>query len=111
VLGATVHRVKHPEDEFIRNIVVKQVAHRVDEDHPWRIPSTRFVYRDVIEKDVAIPSSELINYLKVRGFLASVAACLNVGGRHRCQSLGHALSVAMSASSADLSTAYDWIPC
>ena len=96
VLRAVIHRVKDTEDEFVRNIVVKKVTHRIDEDNSRGIPSKGLVNGNVIEKHVAIPSSELVDYLKVRGLFPGVPARFNVGGRHGSQALCRPLRVAVA---------------
>ena len=35
------HRIKDTVDEAFRDLLVEEVTHRIDEDHPWPLPAER----------------------------------------------------------------------
>jgi hypothetical protein len=43
VLAGNSHHLEDPRDVVVGDALVEQVAHRVDEDHPWSLPTQRML--------------------------------------------------------------------
>ena len=84
------HRVTHAPNKFLRHLLVKQVAHRVHEDHSWFSPSERLI-------EALGPQRQIESVFK---WMAGRPA----------KTLGEAFSVTVIAACADLCAASDWVP-
>src|SRR4051812_26553012 len=82
VLRTRCHDLEHLLDECERNILLEQIAHRVNEDQAWRSPSKRNGQRIVMESQ-----------------LEAVAV---VRFPHRLKPYRHPLGVTIFAARADL---------
>lgn len=88
--GGITHDGKDILDEFQWNSLVKQVAHRIDENH------LRF-----------FPGQRETNHMRMDGQVESISI---VRLAHRLQAFRHALGIAVLAPRADFSAARQGIP-
>src|SRR5919106_5397724 len=86
-----LHHVNNGEDVLVRHILMKQVAHRIDEDHFRCMPAQRF--------------SQLLGYEpQVKSLFIGMTW-------NATETLGKGFSVAMHAPGTDLCTSPNRVPC
>lgn len=85
------HHTRHLDDVFVGNVLVKQVAHGVHENHPGRSP-TQWI-AELFQHD------------------AQIKAKLKWMAGNAAPTFGKRLGVTVLAAGANLGTATNWIPC
>jgi hypothetical protein len=111
VLRAGVHHVEHALDEVQRDVLVKEVAHGVDEDHPRQPPAQWVTDGIVVEKDRVVPSALTVDDLQIVRRPPGVVAVVALRLRDRRQPLCHSLGIAVLAPGRHLVAARGGVPC
>src|ERR1700737_92456 len=95
------HHIPHSQNEGITDALMKQVAHRIDENLLWFFPSQRNIERTLIFANNAIPDCALAATTSEAFVLCNV---------HGLQPSRHLHGVAIGAAGADDRTSSDGVP-